>query len=214
MTTVFERFIDALSASSDRLERFSPGASPAEIEDFRRAIGLDVPELLIELHAWRDGTTPLKIDDAAGTWSGNGRIYGYEWHSLSAIVEKKRSLDGWAAGGAPNWESVWNPAWLPLADNHHSMIMLATAPCFGGPAGQIVWFDYKSHIEYWSIEHESLEEWLTTVTALAEADLLDGEYNDDEVEDVVRGCYPTRWWVPVEPPTGDRFERPRQAHDR
>ena len=69
------------------------------------------------------------------------------------------------AGGGNFSHALWSPMWLPLADdNSHLQFAYAPEECFGGPAGQVVAFDFKGG-EDWQV-FPSLDDWLEAMLAV------------------------------------------------
>lgn len=210
-----ERLISSVAADAARLALFAPGAPAEALQAYRREIGVPVPDALLELHAWRDGSRRWE-GERPEAWICGRRLY-----SLAQSLDVKRSWDDLAARfpalspaeqpDHAHW-ALWNPAWIPLMGHDSKEIALATAPCFGGPAGQIVSFDFKIG-GGWKVEHASLTDWLATMTALAEASLLEEPEYDDRVRAMCAELNPGAFSVDmIDPNSADRFDaRPPAA---
>src|SRR5262249_55812953 len=86
------------------LKGLLPGASPADLEELQKAVGVPLPADLKALLAWHNGQS----DDCPGGFE-------QDWILLSSdrIAEVKRDLDGDAAAG----DSGWKTAWVPFLDD-------------------------------------------------------------------------------------------------
>lgn len=210
-----ERLKSSVAADAARLALFAPGAPAEALEAYRRDIGVPVPDALLALHAWRDGSR---------RWEGarpEAWICGRRLYSLAQSLDVKQTWDEYAARfpalspdeqpDHAHW-ALWSPAWIPLMGHDSQEVALATVPCFGGPAGQIVSFDFKIG-GGWKVEHASLSDWLATLAALAEASLLDAPDYDDRVRAVCAKLNPGAFNVEmVDPTRADRFDaRPPAA---
>lgn len=67
------------------------------------------------------------------------------------------------AGRSETWNhAFWNPAWYPLAMSSVDVHAFDPIGCFGGPPGQVVWFDFKGG-DSWSV-FSSASAWLSALT--------------------------------------------------
>ncbi len=193
------RFQDVCAKHPERFARFAPGATAAEIHALQFAVGRPLPEEMLAFHAFRDGTM------------GQQMVLGYEVLGTSRIVDVKQMWDGLARDyenlppedrrARAHW-ALWDRAWVPVMSRDCEEFALATEPCFGGPAGQIVSFDFKGG-GGWAVRHTSYSDWLFTLSALGEEDLFDAHIADGAVEALWRRLNPPTRWIAQEMPSGD-----------
>lgn len=176
------RLETVLSQQPELLARFAPGATGAELEAFRSAVGLPLPDDLLAFHAFRDGTTST--------------ILGLRVLSCARIVETKRVWDRLATQydelppeeRARHW-GHWRRSWVPILEDDHEVVALATEACFDGPPGQVISFDFKGGT-HWTVEHASYADWIRTLSALAEEGLCDAGRGEGAVEALWRRLNP------------------------
>ncbi len=200
----------ALALHADLLARFGPGASDDELEAFRQALGLPVPDDLLAFHAFRDGT--LFTPGAEPT------VLGYRVLRLEDILQTKRHWDELSLEyeGLPPGErrahahqALWRRDWVPLLSNDHEEVALATQACFDGPPGQVISFDFKGGCG-WSVQHASYAGWIETLAALAAERLFDHHIVDAAVRDVWGRINPPRRWCDQELPPGEEPAGPSE----
>lgn len=142
------------------LETLSPGADEDTLKAYRATFsdpnlpGLDT---WLAMHAWRDGSM-----DWSWLWEGN------DYLSLASSLSLKSTMDSLEADGtfdrwAPNeW---WNPAWVPIFDDHsYDTFVIDTEGCFGGKPGQIV--SWSKDSAWRSASAPSFDAWLTAFCEL------------------------------------------------
>lgn len=143
---VLKRFVAAVEAASN-VDARQPGAAPGGA-----ALPEEYARMLAATARWR------KVRDL---W----------FVSVDAWREDKAHWDGLSSAwesGEGTWEhALWSRDWLPLAhDNSHLQFAYAPTECFGGPAGQVVAFDFKGG-EDWDV-FESLDAWLDALVTVLE----------------------------------------------
>jgi len=208
--TPIGRFVRAIEGRADAREWFASGATEPEIEAFRAAVGFPVPDDFFDFYRRFNGTKPMEMNAF-----GRGLRLG----SLESVLRTKAMWDGFAAEletmtveerRAKAHFGFWHPRWIPFLDDWSAREwVLATVPCFGGPAGQIICFDFKGG-SGWRIEHASFEDWLLTMAAIVEEDVP--RYDDREGE-LRRRINPTAGHVslPDDPTDPARFTRPHSG---
>lgn len=195
-TPAIARLEAVLSQHPDLLARFAPSAPSAELEALRSAVGLPLPDDLLAFHAFRDGTTST--------------ILGRRVLSCAHIVETKRAWDELATRydelppeeRSRHW-GHWRRSWVPILENDHEVVALATEACFDGPPGQIVSFDFKGGT-HWTVEHASYADWIRTLSALAEEGLCDASRGADAVEELWRRLNPD--WRAIAIPVSEQVD--------
>lgn len=197
------RLEGVLSQRPEVLARFAPGATSAEIEAFRSAVGLPLPDDLLAFHAFRDGTVFRP--------EGGPTIVGLHVLGCTRIVETKRGWDELAARyddlpaeerrARAHW-ALWQRMWVPILADDHQVVALATEACFDGPPGQVISFDFEGG-GGWRVEHASYADWIRTLTALAEEGLCDATRGADAVETLWRRLNPTSRWIDQEMSPGE-----------
>jgi cell wall assembly regulator SMI1 len=157
MTDLFPLHAFASASKGNPSNRFAPPASDEAVASFVASIGLEVPEAFLAFHRLHDGTA-RPVQDATGEVSGEGRLFvDFRWLSLHDLVRSKQTWDATAraAEGDPvalaGPAGYWHPTWLPFLQSDDLVGALCTAPCFGRPAGQVVFFDWRSD-DGWTIE--------------------------------------------------------------
>ena len=137
-------------------------AAPVPPGDFAAEVGLSLPPVFwawVALHNGyqeADGEHVHLPEEA--TWL----------LSLEGMARWKRFWDDLARQFAAeptserrHW-AFWHPAWLPIAQDDYSVIALATEPCFGGPAHQIVRFSTDG--SHWRVITDSLDGFAAMIT--------------------------------------------------
>lgn len=149
---------------------FASPPAEADLAALVRDLGLDVPAAFHDLYRIADGTAK----SADGTEVV--RILdddGVVVHSLAGVAKWKSFWDeltrGYAAMGEDERGSVfhyafWHPAWIPIAMGIEDVYAVATEPCFGGPAGQVVRFPCDGGTR-WTIASDSLDDFLGLIAA-------------------------------------------------
>lgn len=174
---------------------FNPGATDEEIDAFKAAINLPLPDSFYEFYRWHDGS---KSEDYHYADLEHGRYMLPLKHILG---EKDMWDDHQQKGVFYKWEdgAYWDSAWVPfMRIDYWYLRVLDTKGSFGGKAGQILDFDYKS-AEGRGITNESFDKWLETIIAKYKAGLLFSEMSEigyDEhqkifaIQHAVNGEYP------------------------
>jgi cell wall assembly regulator SMI1 len=206
-----EKFQSAFMSSPERLSRLAPGATDDAISAFRDEIGVELPPVWIELYRWRDGTRLTRVDPKTLELTLGGRLCGHEWLSLDRVLATKRS---WMAIAEqyrltpedhPDY-ACRHEAWIPLMGIDYADLAWSPVPCFGGPAGQRVGFDFKGGT-HWTVDHLSIADWLVTWAELAACDLLDADRSDERVDAIFERFNPQRRTIDFpNPPTKDQFD--------
>jgi cell wall assembly regulator SMI1 len=220
------RIVEVILARPLLAERFARKTSPERIDAFVAAIGLPVPPEMLAFYREIDGTRTIYDADSdthLPTESEPFADRGLAIQPLEMIVENKSMWDGFAgefeaSSPAQRRErfhlAFWNTAWIPFASNHSNCDWaIATEPCFGGPAGQIIQFDYKGR-DFWEIEHRSFGDFLLTIAQLLEDDVPEYDEREDEIR---RRLNPDAAFVMMPlppPPLAERFELPRTPRYR
>jgi cell wall assembly regulator SMI1 len=144
--------------------RFAAPPPAADLAARIRDLGVAVPEALLDLYRVCDGS--LNADDTSENvpvTEDDGVIV----HSLQGVVRWKSFWDGLARAYATKSESeraeayhhaFWSNAWIPVATGLEKVYALATEPCFGGPAEQIVCFVLDD--TRWTVVSDSLDDFL------------------------------------------------------
>lgn len=195
MQRSLERFIEVVRARS--LEsRFAPGATPDELARFRREIALPVPDEFLEFFGHFNGTARPVWNDALKEFDGEECTLFDESTlrllSLDFMLQGKQDWDEYSreyedatAEQRSEWSRAhgfWNRAWIPFAENDNEVLALATAPCFGGPANQVLWFSYKG-CDSWIVLSQSFGDWILTAAesllAGVNSDAIQREHNPD-----------------------------------
>src|SRR5665647_2641817 len=143
------RFASVLQEQPSLAARFSPPIAEIEAAQILERLGVEVPQALLDLYRICDGTVRADVDDA-GTYVPAACLFeeaGVELLPVAEVSRCKIGLDRDAAA----YESLdaedrrrvfhhgfWHRSWIPLAVGHVDIYALATRPCFGGPAGQVV----------------------------------------------------------------------------
>jgi cell wall assembly regulator SMI1 len=210
-------------------ERFAPGAPPEQIDRLAGLVVGRIPEALVDLYSWADGTRRIAFqpefrDEARWFETRDDRLL-----SVDGVLSAKKQWDEQAlafsklsaAEREHHWSwGFWHTDWIPLCDSEASLVALAVTPCFAGPEGQIISFDFKGGTQ-WTIEHSSVGDWLRTavevLTAEAGERVDEGEGFDrgDAVELRVR-LNPKSGWVEIPMGSADpsRFHLPVQLFAR
>jgi len=158
----------------------APAASEEEIEAFKQKVlswGLPaLPEVFYDFYRWHNGS-------GEGVYKWIRSFDGDSILPLSRIISDKEMWDDLENQDTfKNYErgTWWNKAWIPFLYIPDWWVgVIDTQGCFGGKAGQILGFDFKS-AEGKSISHESFEKWLETMLALQKAHLLYTQTEDEE----------------------------------
>lgn len=168
---------------------FAPPATEAQIQDFQQKIGLPLPDSFYDLYRWHNGSAKsahsyIPLND------------GEYLLPLASILSTKQMFDEHEKTGVyKRWEPgvYWNSAWVPFIEIDYWFVKtIDTKGCFGGQAGQILSFDYKS-AEDRHIGHASFDKWLETMIALKQQDaLLTGVHPDWQEEKVHRWTDPSK----------------------
>ncbi|MEO6953069.1 MAG: SMI1/KNR4 family protein [Polyangia bacterium] len=101
------------------------------------------------------------------------QLDGLRFERVTGIASSQRFWDGLVTafedGTSHSWEHAhFAHGWIPIADDGaHQQWSYAPAPCFGGPAGQVVCFDFKGG-EGWDV-YVSLDTWLTALASAIDA---------------------------------------------
>jgi cell wall assembly regulator SMI1 len=175
-------FITIMHKTPERLGRMASGVSEEQLHAFQDAIGLALPTEFVALYRHFDGTRLMVIDEKSGEILGDERTLlpdRLTLCSLARILSSKANWDGLSR----KFEAMsseerrdhfhygfWHRAWIPFLSGDGRQWALATEPCFGGPSGQVVSFDYNGH-DYWDVEHESFADWLRTISVLIDEDV-------------------------------------------
>ena len=155
-----DRTLRALEAHPEARSVLNAGASEADLDALRLAFP-DVPEGLVAF---------LRLHD--GTRINGPRIAGRGLFTAAGIVSDAAHWNelakGFEASGKPAHGALWRAGWIPFAYNDESVLALATLPCFGGPAGQVIDVDFKTGLG-WSVCFASFDEWLEALANTASA---------------------------------------------
>ncbi len=212
--TALERFAGLVESQAALRARLGPPATEEELATFLRELGVSVPAVFVEFFRGFNGGSRPVWDAATETFVGSHEtLFDDETltlESLDSMVGTKRSWDEWeqefrALAEADREESsrlaLWHPSWVPFASSEAEILALATEPCFGGPANQVVWFDFKGHC-CWEVRHASFEAWLRTLTECCASGC------DAAVREAVQRTLNPEWRY-IEFSTGDdRFQHP------
>lgn len=170
MTTGLAHFSTILREPQHAM-RFAARPPAAEVTALIAALGLPVPPELHQLYALCDGSArdepwskhPITPED------------GLALLSVAEVAEWKQLWDGFARDYLNQTEDerrdhfhhgFWSPSWIPIAASSvDDLYALATAPCFGGPANQVVAFNYKGDTS-WYVVAESLDAFLGRLAVL------------------------------------------------
>jgi cell wall assembly regulator SMI1 len=174
---------------------FNSGATDEQINAFKAAINLPLPDSFFEFYRWHNGS---KYTDYHHADFEHGRYL----LSLDEIIREKQSWDAHQQSGIfDQWEdgAYWDSAWMPfMRIDYWYVRVVDTKGSFGGKAGQVLDFDYKSS-EGRHITHESFDKWLETVSVKYKTGVLFKDFSEigyDEhqeifaIEHVVNGEYP------------------------
>jgi cell wall assembly regulator SMI1 len=187
MSEVIARLDGIMLAKTERAAAKQAGVAGVLDESFgafANELGLPLPPLFRELYAWHGGD-PINSFD----WTLGGDDSGWFLEPLTSILATRRlwqeraaELRDASADDAPTLFNAgfWHPSFVPfMSDRSATEIVVATAPCFGGPAGQIVSFDYKGG-SWWRVLGPSLEVFLETMAELMETNA--SFYSLDEIQ--------------------------------
>ncbi len=186
---------------------FASPPAPEEVAALVADLGLAVPEAFYSLFRLCNGSVGSEaLYDARSVLADDGLVL----HSLAEIRKWKQFWDqlahSYAALDAADRQPVfhhgfWNTAWLPIAMTIlDDVYALATVPCFGGPAFQVVRFNVKGDA-HWVLVSESLDQFLgllATVLARRERSLRTWTLSQ---------LAPGARWIELMPATPERFER-------
>jgi cell wall assembly regulator SMI1 len=214
------RMLDVVRTRPELAQRFARRTSQERIDAFVAAIGLPVPPEMLTFYRELDGTRGERAPDSDTYLPAESEPFpdrGLAIRPLEAIVRAKAIWDGLAAefeAAAPAQRAkrfhlaFWNPTWIPFACDHSARDWaIATEPCFGGPAGQVIQFDFKGR-DFWEIEHGSFGDWLLTMAQLLEEDVPAYDEREDAIR---RRCNPDAAFVMLPrppPPPAERFALP------
>lgn len=155
---LLKRFVGAIESSSNVESR-----APSPLTD--TSLPEDYARFLRAVAGWRT-VRDLRLTSPAD-WSREKD----HWDALSRAFE---------AGDGTFSHAFWSRAWLPLGhDNSHLQFAYAPDECFGGPAGQVIAFDFKGGVE-WTV-FPSLDGWLDAMLVVLEM---------VPARDVASGCIP------------------------
>lgn len=187
MSEVIARLDGIVLAKTERAAAKQAGVAgvPDESFDaFANDLGLPLPPPFRELYAWHGGDTLNSF-----VWTLGGDDDGWFLEPLTSILATRRlwqeraaALRDASADDAPTLFNAgfWHPSFVPfMSDRSATELVVATAPCFGGPAGQIVSFDYKGG-SWWRVLSSSLEVFLETMAELMETNA--SFYSLDEIQ--------------------------------
>lgn len=139
----------------------------------------ELPALFYDFYRWHNGS---KREDYSYQVIDGGDVI----LPIASIISDKEMWDDleekntFKAYEAGTW---WNKAWVPFLYRQDWWLgAIDTEGCFGGKAGQILCFDFKS-AEGKDIEYASFEKWLETMLAYLENGLL--EYETDQEGDLI-----------------------------
>lgn len=122
---------------------FNPPATDAQIDEFERLVGLELPRSYRALYRWHDGEEDdrwghfyglslLSLRQAAVNWSGwNNTIAGFggDRYAIPAASWPQGAVD----------PAYANPRWIPLThDGSGNNIGLDFDPWIGGRMGQVI----------------------------------------------------------------------------
>ncbi|MDB4960357.1 MAG: hypothetical protein JWP01_356 [Myxococcales bacterium] len=160
-----QRFASVLETDPSLAARFSPPIAELEAARSLESLGLEVPQALRDLYRICDGNVSGHMDDA-GTYVHNAVLFeesGVRLLHVAKIAGIKIHLDR----DATDYESLdaeqreyshgfWHRSWIPIAIGDLDIYALATRPCFGGPEGQVIRFDFKGDTK-WTVVAPSLD---------------------------------------------------------
>jgi cell wall assembly regulator SMI1 len=177
------RFASLLESDPALAARFSPPVAEIEAAQSLESLGVEVPQALRDLYRICDGNVSGHMDDA-GTYVPAANLFeqsGVRLLHVAKISRIKNDLDRDAA----SYESLdaehraqvyshgfWHRSWIPLAIADYDIYALATRPCFGGPAGQVIRFGFKDGTE-WHVVAPSLDALLV---------MFDSEFRVDDYD--------------------------------
>jgi cell wall assembly regulator SMI1 len=190
---------------SSELEQklLAPPASEEEIEHFKQKVKQwelpPLPEVFYDFFRWHNGSQTANYS-LVEFFDGESIL------PLSNIISDKEMWDNHENNDVfKEYEqgTWWNKAWVPFLYIPDWWVgVIDTKGCFGGKAGQILGFDFKS-AEGKSIRHKSFEKWLETMLALKKAGLLhvaqdeetgylttEQENSKSDIFDKINGSFP------------------------
>ena len=207
------QFVSVVSDDPALASRFAAGATEQELKKLSEALALAIPRELLELLSHFNGNAKPRWDDDRQEFEGEEETLFPDsllrLLSIDDILSEKSDWDGLASeyeamddeAREEKWHfAFWNRAWVPFLTSGNEICAIATEPCFGGPAGQVVWFDYKGH-DCWEVRHESFSDWLHTVSVMLKMDASDF---DDEVQ---RENNPRWRFIELDRSEPNRFEQ-------
>ena len=186
---------------------FAPPAEPGAVAALQRELGLAVPDAFPALFGLADGSVGCESPYAARHLLADD---GLVLHSLAEVRRWKQFWDDLARDFAALDEAerqlvfhhaFWHPDWIPLAQSGmDDVYALATTPCFGGPAHQVVRFNTKGDA-CWEVVSPSLAAFVELLATLLER----GEPRLPSWKLAQLSPYARR--IELFPITVDRFER-------
>jgi cell wall assembly regulator SMI1 len=207
------RFVSVVNADPGLASRFAAGATEQQIKGLSEALALDLPEELLAFLSHFDGNAEPRWNDDSQEYEGEEETLFADSTlrllSVDGILREKSAWDDLASGYEAmddeereenRHRAFWNRAWVPFLTSEAEVFAIATEPCFAGPAGQVVWFDYKGH-DCWEVRHESFSDWLRTVSAMLERDA-------SAFDEAVQRENNPRWrFIELDTSEPERFER-------
>jgi hypothetical protein len=188
---LLKRFVSAIETSSNVESR-----APSPLTD--TSLPEDYARFLRAVAGWRAVrdlrlTSPADWSREKDHWDALSRAYEVGGgNSPRPGSESEDRFAGPSPGGAANAflihhlpvvnfsHAFWSQSWLPLGhDNSHLQFAYAPDECFGGPAGQVIAFDFKGGVD-WTV-FPSLDGWLDAMLVVLEM---------VPARDVASGCLP------------------------
>ena len=145
--------------------QLQPGVDDAALDAFEQRFGLALPPAFRALYRWRNGQAVSCNDNLEGN-----RMFS----SLEDIADTKDIFDGMIGADfeGPDW---WRLGWVPfLANGGGSHLCVDVAAAQGGQPGQLIAY-WKGDADR-SVEHESIEAWLTEHLAAMKGSAVGAEW--------------------------------------
>jgi cell wall assembly regulator SMI1 len=132
-------------------KRLRPGAKPAALARFQKALGLRVPRELLAFYAWHDGAKSPETD----------RLEVDGWLSLARILEFKTMLDTMGFEDESVYPKyAWSRRWVPF------LMADGDAVCVDSRSGTVFKRFNDTHVVLLA---PSFAAWLTAHVAITEA---------------------------------------------
>jgi cell wall assembly regulator SMI1 len=98
-------------------KRLRPGATPAALQKFEKALGVKLPKELFAFYAWHDGARDHEVD----------RLETCGWMPLRKALETKKMLDTMGFEDETIYPKyAWSLAWVPFLESDGDTVCVDT----------------------------------------------------------------------------------------